>query len=692
MTSTSEYLKFYSEKNWLTFPVKPRSKFPLIPNAHPEGDPLHKQCKGGCGKYGHGLYDATTELNLLNGWLEQYPNMNIGIATGKKSKVFVLDIDPKHNGYQTLDELEKNHGSLPKTPTVQTGGGGKHYFFKYPDFDIHNIQESDKMQGIDVRGEGGYVVAAGSIHENGNPYKWIIPPSQVEVADAPKWLLDILQKPKEKKINPVPNFIPAIPNGGRNNTLTMLAGSMRRKGMSAESIYQALLIENKTKCVPPLSDQEVKNIADSVTRYQPAIEFDNNRDRLQTEWAFCKSIFEFPMSVSDFLDITPEMFADHTLQDFWKGVVNNEDVTKCAVDANILTELERYTNYDYSRLDGYARAIKRYAHLAKIEKHAKDIAFSAKHGDDMGIEKSINELNKVPSQVRSIISIGDVAESVEEKIRERALNPVDVWGIPYAWNRLSKITGGKQKGELILHSAEPKIGKSWFWLQDALETSIREIPVFYWCGEMKRHQLMMRFYQLLGVNGRNMKSGNMTPNDWDLLTDAKALILNSPLYIDDSPLMLHELRPLLAKQKAEHGIEQFIIDYAMKIQAPGKDETEQTANISKEVKNICNDLELAGTLITSVNKQGFEAKTENTSKGNVRGSGQQIHDADIIYIMTKFNGEKWGVNYGIKPSDYDKVISVHFAAGRELDHQVEGGFIPYMREENSPKFKELSPV
>ena len=121
-----------------------------------------------------------------------------------------------------------------------------------------------------------------------------------------------------------------------------------------------------------------------------------------------------------------------------------------------------------------------------------------------------------------------------------------MWGIPYAWEYISELTGGKQLGELTYIVAEPKIGKSWWCLQDALATATdHNTPTFYWCGEMRRNQIMKRFYQLLGVSGRNMKSGNMTEQDWDLYHDAKALILNSPLFIDDKPLALHEVLSLI---------------------------------------------------------------------------------------------------------------------------------------------------
>ena len=179
----------------------------------------------------------------------------------------------------------------------------------------------------------------------------------------------------------------------------------------------------------------------------------------------------------------------------------------------------------------------------------------------------------------------------------------------------------------------------------------------------------------------------MTADDWDKLADAKALILNSPLYMDDTPLSLHEVRPLLARMKAEYGIKEFVLDYAKLIRAPGKDEIEQTGNVSIEVKRICGELQLAGTLIASVNKSGMDGS--GPSKSNIRGSGQQIHDADVIYQLTSFP-EKYGMEYGVMPQDYGRCVALNISAGREFDGIIEGNFIGYMREEKSPAFVELS--
>ena len=156
----------------------------------------------------HGCLDATTDLDTIKKWWEYRPDANVGIATGKESGVWVLDVDGDE-GFQSLNELVKTHGAMPRTVTCNTGSGGLHYYYRHPGWRIGNSRR--KMPGLDTRGDGGYVVAPPSIHPNGNAYQWQDghAPGEVEVAEAPPWLLKIFAPPLE-----IPaNITPAADNG-----------------------------------------------------------------------------------------------------------------------------------------------------------------------------------------------------------------------------------------------------------------------------------------------------------------------------------------------------------------------------------------------------------------------------------------------------------------------------------------------
>ena len=121
-------------------------------------------------------------------WWEKWPEANVGLATGQASGFFVLDIDPKHDGDKRLAELIAENGPLPVTYTVSTGSGGTHYYFLMPDFEVTN-SPGRLPKGIDVRGTGGQVVAAGSKTDLGT-YEVA---TDLDIAEAPSWLLEMVR-------------------------------------------------------------------------------------------------------------------------------------------------------------------------------------------------------------------------------------------------------------------------------------------------------------------------------------------------------------------------------------------------------------------------------------------------------------------------------------------------------------------
>lgn len=142
---------------------------------------------------------ATTDLAAIDAWWGGlYRRCGVGIATGPGSGVWVLDIDVAggKRGDETLAALEERHGALPDTVEAQTGSGGRHLYFRWPEGrrprTTKNIGD-----GLDARGDGGQVLAPPTVHPNGTPYVWLIghSPWELPFADAPAWLLDLVDPP-----------------------------------------------------------------------------------------------------------------------------------------------------------------------------------------------------------------------------------------------------------------------------------------------------------------------------------------------------------------------------------------------------------------------------------------------------------------------------------------------------------------
>lgn len=122
-------------------------------------------------------------------WNKRFPECNVGIVTGSISGIVVLDIDSR-DGYE-----EAKRRGLPRTPCVTTGKG-LHYYFAHPGTGIRNFAK--RIPGIDLRADGGYVVAPGSLHpERETYYEWRAHPDDVSYAPLPRWILTLIEKKEE---------------------------------------------------------------------------------------------------------------------------------------------------------------------------------------------------------------------------------------------------------------------------------------------------------------------------------------------------------------------------------------------------------------------------------------------------------------------------------------------------------------
>ena len=215
-------------------------------------------CKPGKHPHGrlvpHGLKNASLDGNQICEWFGNGEVLNLGIATGPESGLVVLDVDERHGGNESLQAL----GELPRTATVQTGGG-RHYYFKHPKgLDIRN--STGKLgEGLDIRAAGGYAVAPPSMHVSGVRYKWLIDP-RGGLAELPRAILDRLTERPKGVTASVGDVIPV---GQRDSTFASMAGSMRRRGMTEAGILAALRIENG-RCEEPLPDVDLQRIARSI--------------------------------------------------------------------------------------------------------------------------------------------------------------------------------------------------------------------------------------------------------------------------------------------------------------------------------------------------------------------------------------------------------------------------------------------
>jgi hypothetical protein len=193
----------YAARSWPVFPVDPETKKPLKSAKHSNGK----------------RWGATTDPKAIRRDLKKWPNACIGIPTGEATGFFVLDIDTDAghgvDGIAFLAQLEATYGHLPQTLMVESPSGSLHYYYKTNDLKILN-STSAVAPGIDVRGEGGMVIAPPS-RRKGGQYHWL---NEHPIADPPAWLLDLVKSDDSERAPGAPQADPervrraldAIPN------------------------------------------------------------------------------------------------------------------------------------------------------------------------------------------------------------------------------------------------------------------------------------------------------------------------------------------------------------------------------------------------------------------------------------------------------------------------------------------------
>lgn len=240
---------FYAkEYGWAVFPIREGTKNPRTP---------------------HGYKDAKKDPGAIRSWWTKHPNDGIGVATGSMSNLIVIDEDiddeKGKNGYEEVRKWEAENGDLPETVTAITGRGGYHLYFHYEGSDIRN--RTGILDGVDIRGEGGYVIAPPSPHPNGTEYAWEYPPNEYPFAQLSDTVKQFLQyrEASEADSFEMPDTIEA---GTRNDTLYRLACSLQAKGLPDKAIVEAVMATNMEKCAEPLDREEIELLCSSAFTYE----------------------------------------------------------------------------------------------------------------------------------------------------------------------------------------------------------------------------------------------------------------------------------------------------------------------------------------------------------------------------------------------------------------------------------------
>jgi hypothetical protein len=236
----------YARRGLRVHPCRPGEKLPLL------DDWPHR---------------ATLDPRRIESWWRRWPIANVAIATGGDPRLLVVDIDPDAGGEASMAALETEHGAVPTTAEVITPRGGRHLYFILPSGRPMPGNSAGRIgQGIDTRGHHGYVLAPPST-VNSRPYAWSVDSGE-RIAEAPVWLLDLLDQPANSHATPPEEWqaiaLQGVDEGHRNQTIAKIAGLLFRRLPDPTLAAELVACFNQVKCRPPIAAAELKRTLDSI--------------------------------------------------------------------------------------------------------------------------------------------------------------------------------------------------------------------------------------------------------------------------------------------------------------------------------------------------------------------------------------------------------------------------------------------
>ena len=250
---------------------------------------------------------------------------------------------------------------------------------------------------------------------------------------------------------------------------------------------------------------------------------------------------------------------------------------------------------------------------------------------------------------RSVQNAKDILAKALAQIEQASKNTSAFNGVPSGFMAIDRVTLGWQPSDLIIIAARPSMGKTAFVLSMARNMAIdHEAPVAFFSLEMSAVQLMMRLIVAeTGLNGTDIKSGRLTPEQWRHLESATKPLGTAPLYIDDTPaLSVFEFRSKARRLKIHHDIKIIVIDY-LQLMTGNQDSKgnreQEVAFISRTLKAIAKELDIPIIALSQLNRS---TETRGGSKrpqlSDLRESGAIEQDADIVAFIHR--PEYYGIN------------------------------------------------
>ncbi|MEK7817338.1 MAG: replicative DNA helicase, partial [Actinomycetota bacterium] len=224
-----------------------------------------------------------------------------------------------------------------------------------------------------------------------------------------------------------------------------------------------------------------------------------------------------------------------------------------------------------------------------------------------------------------------------ERIEKLHATGKTVTGIPTGFIDLDKITSGFQPSNLIILAARPSMGKTSLALDIAQNVALKEsTPVVIFSLEMSGEELAQRMMCNQGrVDSHRLRTGRVGPDDWAKLTDACARLIKAPIYVDDTPVNMLEMRAKTRRWISKHQVGLIIIDYLQLMMPDERAENRQqeVAKMSRSLKIMAREFKVPVLTLSQLSREPEKRSPPRPVLSDIRESGAIEQDADLVMFI-----------------------------------------------------------
>ena len=252
------------------------------------------------------------------------------------------------------------------------------------------------------------------------------------------------------------------------------------------------------------------------------------------------------------------------------------------------------------------------------------------------LEKGLFQLTDSTNQ-QEVLALSSIVKENLEQLEDLYHKKLSVTGVSSSFTELDHLTSGFQPGELTIIAARPSMGKTALSLNMALSASLNSKKVAFFSVEMAKEQVLKRLFALSGkIPLSNLRTGQMSSEDWDRVVHAASHLSETRFFIDDSSAISpFEIRSRARRLKSRHGLDILFIDYLqlMSLKTPMESREREVSEISKLLKAMAKELHLPVVALSQLNR-GVESRTSRRPMlSDLRESGSIEQDADVIMML-----------------------------------------------------------